>query len=313
MSVADESEETGTVDKFCASCGKSELDDVKLMECDDCKSVRYCRDDTCKEDHRSQHEAECKDRAADLRDEILFRQPESTHRGDCPICCVPLPLEDEKVTSYSCCSKLACKGCLYADSARQHRENIQVQTCPFCRYPLPKTQEDGDKIRMKRVEANDPFALRQVGLRHCLKEEYDKAFDYLTKAAELGDVEAHYNLSIMYRKGLGVEKDAKKEWYHAEEAAIAGHPMARHNLGAYEWRNNKNSDRAVKHWIIAANLGEDESLKELKECYKDGLVSKEVFAVALRGHHAAVNATKSENRESASEAMKLAERNNVID
>ena len=75
----------------CASCGMAEIDDVKLMPCDDCDLVRYCSDE-CQEDHRSTHEEACKKRAAELRDELLFKQPESSHMGDCPICCVPLPL-----------------------------------------------------------------------------------------------------------------------------------------------------------------------------------------------------------------------------
>ena len=39
------------------------------------------------------------------------------------------------------------------------------------------------------------------------------------------------------------------------------------------------------------------SLEALKISYKDGLVSKEDFAAALRAHHAAVNAMKSPQRE----------------
>jgi hypothetical protein len=52
-------------------------------------------------------------------------------------------------------------------------------------------------------------------------------------------------------------------------------------------------DRAVKHWIIAAALGDDGSLLDaLKEGYKWGLIKKEDFAAALRAHQAAVDATK---------------------
>ena len=79
----------------CASCGKPELDDVKLKKCDGCDLVRYCGD-ACQELLRPLHGEKCKERAAELRDEILFRQPESTHLGDCPICYVPLPIEDGK-------------------------------------------------------------------------------------------------------------------------------------------------------------------------------------------------------------------------
>jgi TPR repeat protein len=149
---------------------------------------------------------------------------------------------------------------------------------------------------MKRVKVNDPLALNQVGARRLLDGDYEGAFEYLTKAVELGDVDAHYQLSVMYHEGNGVEKDEKKELHHLEEAAIAGHPVARHNLGCYEGMNGR-MERAVKHLIIAANLGYDDSIKGLKEYYANGQVSKEDFAAALRAHKAAVDATKSPQRE----------------
>jgi hypothetical protein len=52
----------------------------------------------------------------------------------------------------------------------------------------------------------------------------------------------------------------------------------------------------VKHWIIATNLGHDGSVEALKRCYAHGLVSKELFATALRARQAAVGATKSPQR-----------------
>jgi TPR repeat protein len=61
----------------------------------------------------------------------------------------------------------------------------------------------------------------------------------------------------------------------------------------------------VKHLIIAAKLGHDMSVDLLKLCYRDGLVSKEDFAAALRGHQAAADATKSPQREAAEAFRKL--------
>jgi len=57
----------------------------------------------------------------------------------------------------------------------------------------------------------------------------------------------------------------------------------------------------MKHWIIAANLGCDNSIKFLKKCYATGAVTKEVFAAALRAHQAAVDAMRSPQREAAEE------------
>jgi TPR repeat protein len=100
---------------------------------------------------------------------------------------------------------------------------------------------------------------------------------------------------------LGVENDEKKGVYYLEEAAIAGHPKARYDLAGYEW-DNERYDRAVKHYIIAANLGYDDSIQALKDCYKEGKVIKDDFAAALRAHQAAVDATKSQQREAAAKA-----------
>jgi len=61
----------------------------------------------------------------------------------------------------------------------------------------------------------------------------------------------------------------------------------------------------VKHWIIAANLGCGVSIERLKFCYKHGVVSKEDFAAALRSHQAAVDATKTPQREALEESRKM--------
>jgi tetratricopeptide (TPR) repeat protein len=284
----------------CASCGNAAVDDIQLKKCDGCKSVRYCSD-KCQREHRPHHKRECKKRAAELRDEILFKQPESSHWGDCPLCFLPLALDPKISIMMACCSKLICRGCSYANIIREMEQKIE-RKCPFCRHPAPKSQEEFHRNRMKRVEANDPVALRVKGKRRLHDGDYKSAFEYLSKAAKLGDIEAHNDLSTLYHEGEGVENDEKKKMYHLEEAAIGGHPNARHNLGAIEHENG-NHERAVKHWIIAANLGNDGSLDALKSCYKDGLISKEDFAAALRGHQAAVDATKSPQREAAEAAL----------
>ena len=52
----------------------------------------------------------------------------------------------------------------------------------------------------------------------------------------------------------------------------------------------------MKHYIIAANLGHDSSIKSLREFYEKGCVSKESFDAALRAYQAAVDETKSPQR-----------------
>jgi tetratricopeptide (TPR) repeat protein len=278
----------------CASCGIAEGDETKLKTCTACKSVRYCGV-KCQRDHRPQHKRYCKKRADELRDEILFQQPESSFLGDCQICCLPLLADQENSIFTPCCSKVICNGCNYANQARE-REGSLERRCPFCRHSIPKSLDETIQIIMKRVAANDPVAMRQMGTYRYSAGDYNGAFEYYTKAAGLGDLGAHYELSVLYDEGKGIAKDKKKRLHHLEEAAIGGHPSARYNLACVEW-NNGRKDRAIKHWIIAANLGNDVSLKPLKMSFQMGLMSKEDFAASLRAHQAAIDATKSPQRE----------------
>ena len=225
----------------CASCGTTENDDIKLKNCTACYLVRYCGV-ACQKEHRKKHKKECKKRAAELRDELLFKQPESTHLGDCPICCLPLFPYPSKSTLKACCSKSICKGCDFANQKQEHEQMLELK-CPFCRHALPKSQVEAEMILMKRVEANDPVAVRQIGTLHSDEGDYKRAFEYWTKAAALGDEIAHYQLSCLYKEGGGVvEKDKKKRVYHLEEAAIGGlvdatngtmaNPRGQQNIGS---------------------------------------------------------------------------------
>ena len=282
----------------CASCGIAGIDEIKLKECS-CDLVRYCSDE-CQRDHKSDHEEACKQRAAELREELLFKQPKSSHFNDCPICCLPLPLDIKKSSMYTCCSKFICKGCAHANRMRQVERRIQP-ACPFCREPIP-TDEGRRRHLMKRVEANNPVALSHEGMLQYSNGNYRNAFEYFTKASELGDAEAHFRLASMYRLEHGVEEDIGKSMYHLEEAAIGGHPDARYALGDEEHVNG-NIARAVKHWIIASTLGQDDSIKELMDYFRKGFVSNKELASALRAHKAAVDATKSPQREAVEECL----------
>lgn len=327
----------------CANCGIAEIDDIKLVPCDDCDLVKYCSNE-CREDHKSEHEEECKnrvaelrdqslylgdcpiccsplrydllkstlmidcehveecmERAAELRDELLFKQPEGTHMGDCPICTIPHSLHLSQSTIMTCCSKIICDGCYHANWMREEEMRLE-HSCPFCRQPI-QAKEENEKYLMKRLEANDPVAMCQKGIELYIKKgEYSRAFNFLRKAAELGDVEAHARLATMYDDGNGVEKDKEKRIHHLQIATIGGHPDARTMLGLAEFDDLLNVERAVKHWIIAATQGHDGAITALMEMYKkfEGkVVSKEDLAAALRAHKAAVDATKSPEREAA--------------
>jgi hypothetical protein len=328
---------TETEEHVCANCGIAEVDDVKMEECDGCDLVKYCSD-KCREEHRQQHDEECKKREAELHNIDLFSQPEGSYHGNCPICFLPLSLNIRKSMMKPCCSKLICEGCAYA-----HYKINGDHNCPFCREPTIDNLPNEDEIRrgmiLKRIKAGDPVAMYQLGAMYRRDGEYDCAVEHLTKAAELGNAAAHYLLGFMYREGAGinrdaeceneakkveneykkllmdavfsmygynptgqfVEKDEEKAVYHLKKAAIGGHPEARLALARDDMENGS-IDRSVRHLIIAANLGHEESMKMLWAQYSDGNITKEDLESTLRTHKAAIDATKSTQRDEAAAA-----------
>jgi TPR repeat protein len=64
---------------------------------------------------------------------------------------------------------------------------------------------------MKRVENNDPVAMMQMGGMRANEGDYVGAFEYNTKASELGVAGAHYNLSIMYDLGQVLRRMRKRK------------------------------------------------------------------------------------------------------
>jgi tetratricopeptide (TPR) repeat protein len=286
-----------------ANCGIAEVNEVKMEEekCT-CKLLRSCSDKS-REEHLEQHEEECLKQAAKMQDDDLFRQPERSHLGECPICFLPMPFDPKKSMTMGCCSKPICMGCVCSNIIINNHDLVKANSCLFCREPMVDDGEYEKRV-MKRIKANDPAALRQLGTKRYNEEDYDTAIEYWTKAAQLGDAHAHYQLGCMYRDGKGVAKNEEKAVYHWEMAAIGGHHMARHNLGCIEGIKG-NMVRAVKHFIIAANLGYEESMKKLWAHYSGGNITKEDLDATLRTHHAAVNEMKSPERDEADNCWKI--------
>ncbi len=70
------------------------------------------------------------------------------------------------------------------------------------------------------------FADNAKGEEEYAKGNYEIAFNEFMEAAEKGDMNAQYNLGVMYEHGHGVEQSDLKasEWY--QMAADNGHPEA---------------------------------------------------------------------------------------
>jgi hypothetical protein len=304
----------------CADCGKEEErgGGFSLKACKSCMSVKYCNA-ACQRNHWPKHKTACKLRAAELRDEALFKDPPP--KEDCPICFLPMPIKiiscvslppatilsvpiydfaneheelaDEDTEAYfPCCGKSICKGCLYSYSMNGKDK------CPFCNAErLGKTDVEKDGEVMKRAETNDPASIYMLANfyrngRVGLQQDHAKAMELCVRAADLGYSKAHNNLGKLYHEG----ENMKKAKFHFEAAAMAGHNGARNNLGCLEY-NSGNEERAMKHLTIAASAGDYYSMHELGTFFEKGCVSRESINSTLEAYNNSCAEMRSENRD----------------
>ena len=199
----------------------------------------------------------------------------------------------------TCCGKDICSGCIHA--VRERDGNIGL--CPFCRIPTSTSdKEDTDRLR-KRVELGDAMAIYTLGGDYArgvmgFKQNYNKALELLHRAGELGSVEAYYNIGTFHFNGIGVEIDEKKAKHYYELAAMKGCAAARYALGILEQREG-NMDRAVKHWMIAAQGGKANSLNMIQQLYTNGDATKDDYTAALQGYQEYLIEIKSAGRDEA--------------
>ena len=245
----------------------------------------------------------------------------SSEEDDCPICNLLLPLDAGQSSFQTCCMKLLCNGCSLAARKRG------MTDCPFCRAPTPQSSRVIAMIQ-KRADAGDPVAMFDLGQqyrfgKYGLEKDVTRAVELYERAAELGVKEAHYDLGLLYGEGRDVEKDTAKAIRHYEAAAMRGHVSARFNLGCEE-HNAGNYDLALQHWMIAAKLGHEDALHNVKGMFKHGLImekaanlgvqhaldnvkgmfilglaTKTDYAEALRGYQSAIDEMSSPDRDEA--------------
>jgi TPR repeat protein len=303
----------------CADCGTEEGGGVSLKACKSCKHVKYCNA-KCQRNHWPTHKQICKQRAAELRDEALFRDPPAME--DCPICFLPMPtdlifcisLPPATISSvpirdfaeankefahkgmevyYPCCGKSICGGCNHSFDKSGNKEK-----CPFCNSHTAKTDEERAEQTMTLVAANDPRAM--CVLAHCyfngkgVQQDHSKAMELCIRSADLGYYKAHGQLAdVFYQKG-----DMKKAKFHFEAAAIAGHEGARCNLGTTEAQSG-NMERAMKHWMIAASAGNYKAMYGIQYYFVQGVVSKDAIDSTLTAYNNSCAKMRSEARDAA--------------
>ena len=283
---------TDTSTTNCAACGK---EGGNLNTCNKCMIVKYCNA-ACKKKHRSKHKKACEKRVAELQDEALFREHPPT--DDCPICFLPLPVDESQISFHPCCGKVICSGCIYAMSGGK-------DLCAFCRELAPTSDEEviqRTKKLMKNgiADAFNALAGFYVNEGHGMPQDWAKTNELFLRAGELGCSEGYFNLGNSYRTGRGVEMDKKKATHYYELGAVNGNLSARHNLGCMEL-DAGNYHRAMQHFILAAKAGYKESLDQVKNGFMEGVITKDEYASTMRAYQQRHDEMKSVGRDKAEE------------
>ena len=234
---------------------------------------------------------------------LMKKGRKRSEEDDCPICQLPLPLDWKQSMFQPCCMKKVCKGCALAAYKRGMRD------CPFCRAPPSRTDSQTLAMIRTRVAAGDPKAIYFLGNKYQyrqygLEKDMARAVQLYERAAELGVKDAHYNLGFLYGEGKDVEKNTAKAFRYYEAAAMCGDVFARGNLGSAEY-NAGNYDLALQHFLIAAKLGHEKSLDNVKFFFMKGLATKDDYAEALRGYQNAVEEMSSPDRAEAKSLIEL--------
>ena len=198
-----------------------------------------------------------------LQQRLMAEGHERPEGDACTICfnLIELPvLKHSKINV--CCMKKICIGCFLAAQQRG-----MYSSCPFCRTALPRDNESVLAMVQRRVDKGDAEAMKKLG------DDYDtgglgvtkdvpRAIELWTEAAELGSLDAHYQLGVVYYDGDGDEVDKPRGIHHWQQAAMKGHVTSRHNLGDIEFEEG-NYEVAVRHWMISAKMGYQDSLNAI--------------------------------------------------
>ncbi|MBF0183751.1 MAG: SEL1-like repeat protein [Magnetococcales bacterium] len=143
---------------------------------------------------------------------------------------------------------------------------------------MPGTvQADELALLMERADTGEVTSQWQLGMRYLegrgVKQDYQKAEEWLRRAAEQGLARAQYRLGRMYDRGEGVAVDAAgaAAWYR--KAAEQNFVPAQNNLGNL-YRDGKGVEQdhaaAVSWYRKAAEAGDASAQANLSAMYANG-------------------------------------------
>tara|TARA_Y100000590_G_scaffold140565_2_gene161297 strand:- start:827 stop:3511 length:2685 start_codon:yes stop_codon:yes gene_type:complete len=135
---------------------------------------------------------------------------------------------------------------------------------------VEKNESTEDKVS-KTESAYDAFFKGEDALK---KEDYESAFNWYKKSAELGNADGQHSLGRRYKKGQGVEQDYEKALWWFRKAATQGHVGGQYEMGVmyFNGLGVQQDYVTANHWFRAsAEKGNSWAQNALGDNYLKGL------------------------------------------
>lgn len=140
----------------------------------------------------------------------------------------------------------------------------------FYKQALPYIQKAAALDDLKSIMRLSDFYLDG----QFVKQDISKGLKWQTKAAEMGDKDAQFNLALIYHKGhYGVPCDIQKAIYWYEKAAAQNEIDSITNLGTILMcsKNKSEQERAFQLLNKAYEAGDTHAVINIGNCYKEGI------------------------------------------
>ncbi len=137
---------------------------------------------------------------------------------------------------------------------------------------IPKDMKKAIGLYTQAANLGNVKAQSNLGIIFDISNLYESAIYWYTKAAESKDVDAIFNLALMYYKGRGVNRDVTKAIDLYTQGAKLGHVRSQYNLAVIYHCGEvvtQNIDNAIYWYTQAANLGNVDAQHALGSIYED--------------------------------------------
>ena len=171
------------------------------------------------------------------------------------------------------------------ESLKCYKANVELHLKTDPRLHFEKYYEKTAAKRLKRAAENDNFDVLAVGIMYLkglgVEQNFDKAREYLEKAADFKAYYANYYLGEMYEKGLGVEQNLETARNFYKLAAALLNQDAVGTFANLSLADEKMCHELYDWRLDAANFGNSDCMWKIGMMYEKGQYVEKNLDTAL--------------------------------